>query len=158
MVEQATFLLPKVEFENMVMSMLIINPGGHYWPGRRSLLMCSFRAGYLSENLPNVSSSCVMFDPNSLAYHQGSQWACSWPYFQTQVLATKKLLAQACSSRSSTLCTQYISRYIWNWTTPHTISQNVKKHPRGLRMDSEAYIDTSESESKAMITHVPSQC
>ena len=27
MVEQATFLLPKVEFENMVMSMLIINPG-----------------------------------------------------------------------------------------------------------------------------------
>ncbi len=27
MVEQATFLLQKLEFENMVMSMLIINPG-----------------------------------------------------------------------------------------------------------------------------------
>ena len=84
---------------------------------------------------------------------QGSQWACSWPYFQTQVLAAKKLLAQACSSMSSTLCTQYISRYIWNWTVPHTISQNGKKHPWGLRMDSEAYIDTSESESKAMFSH-----
>ena len=38
---------------------------------------------------------------------QGWWWACSWPYFQTQVLAAKKLLAQPCSSMTNTLIYRY---------------------------------------------------
>jgi len=53
MVEQATFLLQKLEFENMVMSMLIINPG-----------LDQITRSYISYNLKNYP--CPYPYPESL--------------------------------------------------------------------------------------------
>ena len=52
--------------------------------------------------------------------YQGWWWACSWPYFQTQVFATKKLLAQPCSS---TTCTKVNMSYVGPTSTEYALLQ-----------------------------------